>query len=125
MKKVIYSENAPKPIGPYSQAILSDSLLFCSGQIPIDPATGELAGVSIREQTLQVMKNIAAVLSAVGMDFSNVVKTTCFLAGMEDFPVFNEVYSSLFTTNPARSCVAVKALPMGSLVEVEVIAQAN
>jgi len=122
MKKTIFTEDAPKPIGPYSQAIMAGNTLYCSGQIPIDPKTGEMIGKNVREQTEQVIKNISAVLSAAGLTFDNVVKTTCFLANMSDFAEFNDVYKNYFTSAPARSCVAAAALPKGALVEVEVIA---
>jgi len=121
--KVISTENAPAAIGPYSQAILADGLLFASGQIPLLPETGEVLQGGIKEQAEQVMKNIQAVLEAAGSDFTQVVKTTCFLTNMDNFAAFNEVYSRYFTGKPARSCVAVSALPRGVLVEVEVIAK--
>lgn len=119
----IFTDKAPAAIGPYSQAMATDSLLFTSGQIPLDPETGEVVGQDIKEQTLQVMKNIQAVLEAGGTSFEKVLKTTCFLADMADFAAFNEIYAHFFTKNPARSCVAVKALPKGVLVEVELIAE--
>ena len=119
----ISTDKAPAAIGPYSQAVKVGSLLFTSGQIPIDPATGSIDAVGITAQTEQVMKNLAAVLAEAGTDFSSVVKTTCFLADIADFAAFNEVYAKYFTEKPARSCVAVKALPKGALVEVEVIAE--
>jgi 2-iminobutanoate/2-iminopropanoate deaminase len=122
-KQVISTESAPAAIGPYSQAILIDGLLFASGQIPLLPESGDVAQGGISEQAEQVMKNIAAVLEAAGSDFSQVVKTTCFLTNMDNFAAFNEVYSRYFTGKPARSCVAVLALPRGVLVEVEVIAK--
>jgi 2-iminobutanoate/2-iminopropanoate deaminase len=122
-KQVIYTESAPAAIGPYSQAILVDGQLFASGQIPLLPETGAVVQGGIKEQTEQVMKNISAVLAAAGSDLTQVVKTTCFLTNMDDFTAFNEVYSQYFTGKPARSCVAVSALPRGVLVEVEVIAK--
>ena len=121
--KIISTDSAPAAIGPYSQAIAVDGLLFASGQIPLSPETGAVVSGGIKEQTSQVMKNIAAVLAAAGSDFSRVVKATCFLTNMDDFASFNEIYSQYFTGKPARSCVAVSALPRGVLVEVEVIAQ--
>ena len=121
--KKVSTENAPAAIGPYSQAIKVGEFLFTSGQIPLDPATATMVGENITEQTEQVMKNLGAVLSAAGVSFENAIKTTCFLANMEDFAAFNAVYAQYFTTCPARSCVAVKTLPKGALVEVEVIAK--
>jgi len=123
--KVISTDSAPAAIGPYSQAITAGRLLFASGQIPLMPETGDAVQGGIREQTEQVMKNIEAVMAAAGSNFSQVVKTTCFLTNMGDFAVFNEVYSQYFTGKPARSCVAVSALPRGVSVEVEVIAEIN
>lgn len=123
MRNVIQTPNAPAAIGPYSQAIVCGNLVFTSGQIPLDPATGTVVGETIREQAEQVMKNLTAVLKAAGSSPESAVKTTCFLADMADFAVFNEVYATCFTTNPARSCVAVKSLPKGVLVEVEVVAE--
>ena len=125
MRKTVSTPNAPAAIGPYSQAIRCGNLLFSSGQIPLDPATGAVVGENIREQAERVMQNLGAVLTAGGSSFENAVKTTCFLADMGDFAAFNEVYATYFTTNPARSCVAVKTLPKGVLVEVEVIALAE
>ncbi|PAE33745.1 RidA family protein [Bacillus sp. 7884-1] len=122
MLKIVNTENAPAAIGPYSQAILFGNLLFTSGQIPLDPETGEIVGDTIEIQAEQVMKNIAAILEDQGTQFTKVIKTTCFLADMSDFNKFNEVYSKYFTGNPARSCVAVKTLPRNVLCEVEVIA---
>ena len=122
MRKSISTPNAPAAIGPYSQAILCGNMLYTSGQIPLDPATGTVVGDNIRDQATQVMKNLGAVLAAGGSSFENAVKTTCFLADMADFAVFNEVYAAHITSAPARSCVAVKTLPKGVLVEVEVIA---
>ena len=121
--KLIHTEKAPAAIGPYSQAFITGSLLITSGQIPVDPATGEIAGTTIESQAEQVMKNLAAVLEAAGTQFENVVKTTCFLADMGDFAAFNDVYGKYFTGKPARSCVAVKSLPKNVLCEVELIAE--
>lgn len=121
--KKVSTTAAPAAIGPYSQAIQVGEFLFTSGQIPLDPSTGVLVGENITEQTERVMQNLCAVLSAAGAGFENAVKTTCFLANMEDFAAFNGVYAKYFTTCPARSCVAVKTLPKGALVEVEVIAK--
>lgn len=118
----IATKNAPAAIGPYSQAIRCGNMLYSSGQIPLDPATGNMVGETITEQAEQVMKNLQAVLTEAGTDFDHVVKTTCFLANMNDFAAFNAVYGSYITSAPARSCVAVAALPKGALVEVEVIA---
>lgn len=123
MKTTILTSDAPAPIGPYSQAILVDSTLYCSGQIPINPATGEMVQGKIKEQTLQCIKNISNVLKQADMTFEDIIKTTCFLANMSDFADFNEVYAQYFTSKPARSCVAVKELPKNSLVEIEIIAQ--
>ena len=122
MKK-IYTENAPAAIGPYSQAIVHGDLVFTSGQIPINPETGNVDAEGIIAQTEQVMKNLDAVLTAAGSSFEKAIKTTCFLADMADFAAFNGVYAKYFTEKPARSCVAVKTLPKGVLVEVEVIAE--
>ena len=121
----IATTNAPAAIGPYSQAIRCGDMVYTSGQIPLDPATGTVVGEDIRTQAEQVMKNLSAVLTAAGSSFENAVKTTCFLADMADFAAFNEIYAAYFTTSPARSCVAVKTLPKGVLVEVEVIALAE
>ena len=122
MKNVISTPNAPAAIGPYSQAIETDGYLFTSGQIPINPATGEVEGTTIEEQAEQVMKNIGAVLKAAGLDFSHVVKTTCFLADLNDFAAFNEIYGRYFPeAAPARSCFAVAGLPKGAKLEVETI----
>ena len=122
MLKVTSTEKAPAAIGPYSQAIEFNNILFTSGQIPLDPATGEIVGTTIEEQAEQVMKNIGAILEENGIDYTNAIKTTCFLAEMADFGAFNEVYAKYFTGKPARSCVAVKQLPKNVLCEVEVIA---
>ena len=120
--KKISTEKAPKAIGPYSQAIAVGDFLFTSGQIPINPASGEIEAVGITEQAEQVMKNLDAVLTEAGTSFAKAIKTTCFLADMADFAAFNEVYAKYFISNPARSCVAVKTLPKGVLCEVEVVA---
>ena len=122
MLKKISTEKAPAAIGPYSQAIVNGNMLYTSGQIPIIPETGELVQGNITAQAEQVMKNLNAVLEAAGTTFANVIKTTCFLADMNDFAAFNEVYAKYFTDKPARSCVAVKTLPKNVLCEVEVIA---
>ena len=122
MKKVA-TEKAPAAIGPYSQAMIVGGLVYTSGQIAIDPSIGDLIAGGVREQTEQVMKNLGAVLKAAGSSYERAVKTTCFLADIADFAVFNEVYGKYFTEKPARSCVAVKSLPKGALVEVEVIAE--
>ena len=122
MRKIISTPNAPAAIGPYSQAVLCGNMLYTSGQIPLDPATGAVVEGDITIQAEQVMKNLEAVLAAAGTSFDNAVKTTCFLADMGDFAAFNAVYAAHITSNPARSCVAVKTLPKGVLVEVEVIA---
>lgn len=118
----VSTENAPKAIGPYSQAIICGNMVFTSGQIPINPVSGEVEATDIIGQAEQVMKNLGEVLKSAGTGFENAVKTTCFLADMADFSAFNEVYAKYFTTKPARSCVAVKTLPKNVLVEVEVIA---
>lgn len=123
MSEKIYTKNAPDAIGPYSQAVVSNGLVFTSGQIAINPASGNVEAVTIAEQTEQVMKNLGAVLEAAGSSYDKAIKTVCFLANMGDFAVFNEVYGKYFSSKPARSCVAVKELPKGVLVEVEVIAE--
>ena len=122
MKKV-ETKMAPAAIGPYSQATKVGNLIFTSGQIPLNPETGVLEGTEIKEQTHRVCKNLKAVLEASGTSLKKAVKTTCFLSNMDDFAKFNEVYAEYFTEKPARSCVAVKELPKGALVEVEVIAE--
>lgn len=123
MNSIVLTPSAPAPIGPYSQAIRTGSLLFCSGQIPLDPATGKLIDGDVSAQTRQVMRNIAAVLEAAGASFDNVVKTTIYLTDMADFAAVNSVYGERFgKTPPARSTVAVAALPLGSRVEIEVTA---
>lgn len=120
MKKIT-TDKAPAAIGPYSQAMIADKFLFASGQIPINPSNGEIEAQGIEAQTEQVMKNIGAILKEAGIDYTKVVKTTCFLADMGDFGAFNQVYEKYFTEKPARSCVAVKQLPKNVLCEVEVI----
>ena len=122
MKK-IHTDKAPAAIGPYSQAIVHGDLVFTSGQIPINPNTGIVDAEGIVKQTEQVMKNLGEVLAAAGSSFEKAIKTTCFLADMGDFAAFNKIYAKYFTEKPARSCVAVKSLPKGVLVEVEVIAE--
>ena len=122
MLKKITTEKAPAAIGPYSQAIAAGNFLFASGQFPINPESGEVEAEGIEAQAEQVMKNVGAILEAAGTNYANVVKTTCFLADMADFAAFNGVYEKYFTEKPARSCVAVKALPKNVLCEVEVIA---
>ena len=121
--KNIETEKAPGAIGPYSQGFVTGGLVFTSGQIPVDPATGEMPQ-GIAAQAEQSCKNVGAILAAAGVGFENVVKTTCFLADMGDFAAFNEVYAKYFTGKPARSCVAVKDLPKGALCEIEAIAEA-
>ncbi len=123
MFEIRQTDKAPAAIGPYSQSVLYGDLLFTSGQIAIIPETGEMEQGSIEAQADRVMKNLSAVLAEYGADFENVIKTTCFLADMDDFAMFNEVYGRYFSNHkPARSCVAVKALPKGALCEVEIIA---
>lgn len=122
--KILATDKAPAAIGPYSQAVVTGNLLFTSGQIALDPATGAVVEGGIREQTERIMQNLSAILAEAGLDFSSVVKTTCFLADMGDFAAFNEVYGAAFGTHkPARSCVAVRTLPKGVLAEVELIAE--
>lgn len=123
MSERVYTKNAPDAIGPYSQAVRSNGLVFTSGQIAINPASGQVEATDIKGQTEQVCKNLKAVLDASGSDITRVVKTTCFLADMADFAAFNEVYATYFTSKPARSCVAAKTLPKNVLVEVEAIAE--
>ena len=122
MLNKVSTDKAPAAIGPYSQAIVVGDMVFTSGQIPINPASGNIEAEGISAQTEQVMKNLGEVLSAAGSSYEKAVKTTCFLANISDFAAFNEVYAKYFTEKPARSCVAVKDLPKGALVEVEVIA---
>ena len=117
----ISTNKAPAAIGPYSQAIEANGFLFASGQIALSPETGEVVGSTIQEQTMQVCENVMGILEAAGLDFSHVVKTTCFLADIGDFAAFNAIYGEYFTGKPARSCVAVKDLPKGVLCEIEVI----
>ncbi len=123
MLKKVAADKAPAAIGPYSQASVLNDVLYTSGQIPLDPVNGEIVGDEIVAQSEQVMANLAAVLAEAGASFQTVAKTTCFLADMADFAAFNQVYAKYFTTCPARSCVAVKALPKGVLVEVEAVAE--
>jgi len=120
--EIITAKEAPAAIGPYSQAITLNGLVYTSGQIPLSPETGELVGGGIKEQAGQVIRNLKAVLTAAGSDLAHVLKTTCFLTDMGDFAIFNEVYAEHFTGKPARSCVAVRALPKGALVEIEAVA---
>ncbi len=122
MLKKIHTDQAPAAVGPYSQAISCNGMVYLSGQIPIDPATGEIVAGSIKEQTHQIMKNLKAVLEASGSSMDLVVKTTCFLSDISNFGPFNEVYGQYFTNQPARSCVAVRDIPKGVLAEVECIA---
>ena len=123
MKKIITTENAPGAIGPYSQAVKTETMVFCSGQIPIDPQTGEFVSDDVAEQTHQVLKNLSAVLKAAGTDLNNVVKTTVFLADMNDFKAMNEVYAEYFSENkPARATVQAARLPKDARVEIECIA---
>lgn len=122
MLKKVETDKAPAAIGPYSQGIIANGMLFASGQIPIIPETGAIAEGGIEVQAEQVMKNVGELLKAAGTDYEKVVKTTCFLADMADFAAFNSVYEKYFTGKPARSCVAVKELPKSVLCEVEVIA---
>lgn len=119
----IHTEKAPAAVGPYSQAMVINGLVYTSGQIPLDPATGELVGETIEEQAEQVMKNLAAILEAAGTSPKKAVKTLCFLTDMNDFAAFNEVYAKYFTEKPARSCVGIQSLPKGAICEVEVIAE--
>lgn len=123
MSEKVYTKSAPDAIGPYSQAVKTGNLVFTSGQIAINPETGNVEAVTIEEQTHQVCKNLTAVLKEAGTSMDKVVKTVCFLKNMEDFASFNSVYGEYFTEKPARSCVAVKQLPKDVLVEVEVIAE--
>ena len=123
--KTFETKKAPAAIGPYSQAKMAGNFVFASGQIPVDPATGEVAGDKIETQAEQSCKNVGAILEEAGLTFDNVIKTTCFLADMADFAAFNAVYEKYFTRKPARSCVAVKQLPKNVLCEVEAIAVAE
>lgn len=123
MKKIIHTDNAPKAIGPYSQAIEANGMLFISGQLPVDPATGKVVEGGIKEQTEQVLKNIEAILKEAGYTFDNVVKSTCLLSTMDDFAAMNEVYGKYYAQNPpARAAYAVQKLPLGVMVEIETIA---
>ena len=124
MLKQIVTNEAPAAIGPYSQGILVGNVFYASGAIPADPTTGDIVGTTIEEQAEQSLKNVGGLLKGAGMDYSNVVKTTCFLADMGDFAKFNEVYAKYFSKDPkpARSCVAVRTIPKGCLCEVEVLA---
>ncbi|MBN2637480.1 MAG: RidA family protein [Bacteroidales bacterium] len=123
MKKIIKTDQAPAAIGPYSQAVEINGMLFISGQVPVNPATGKVVEGGIKEQTAQVLKNIGAILKEAGYDYSNVVKSTCFLSDMADFAAMNEVYASVYKENPpARAAFAVKGLPLGAMVEIESIA---
>ena len=123
IKEVIHTDLAPKAVGPYSQAIVANGFVFASGQVPINPAAGKIEAATIEEQAEQVMQNLKNVLAAAGASFDTVVKTTCFLADINDFAAFNAVYGKYFQTDaPARSCVQIAALPLGAKVEVEVIA---
>lgn len=123
MKKIVSTETAPGAIGPYSQAVIAGGMVFCSGQIPIDVATGEFVPGGVVEQTMQVLKNLGAVLAAAGSGYENVVKTTVFLSDMEDFVAMNEVYEQIFgESRPARATVQAAGLPKGALVEIECVA---
>lgn len=123
MKRVIFTELAPKPVGPYSQAVENNGMLFVAGQVPIDPATGKMVEGGITEQAARVLENIGAILQAAGYGFSDVVKATCLLDSMSDFKAMNEVYAKYFTSDPpARIAYGVKELPLGALVEIDVIA---
>ena len=125
MSNKIYTPNAPEAIGPYSQAVTVGNLVFTSGQIAINPASGAVEATTIEDQTHQVCKNLSAVLEAAGSSLEKVVKTVCFLADMNDFAAFNAIYGTYFTGKPARSCVAVKTLPKNVLVEIDTIAEIN
>lgn len=120
--KIVQTEKAPAAVGPYSQAIIANGMIYCSGQIAIDPSVGKIVAEDIEGQADQCCRNIEAVLETAGVDLCNVVKTTCFLADIADFAKFNSVYEKYFVSKPARSCVAVKDLPKGALCEIEVIA---
>ncbi len=121
--KTVETKNAPEAIGPYSQAKITGGLVFASGQIPVNPASGNIEADDVADQTEQVCKNVAALLEAAGSSIDKVVKTVCFLADIADFAAFNAVYEKYFTSRPARSCVAVKDIPKGALVEIECIAE--
>ncbi len=120
--KVVATKKAPDAVGPYSQAYIYNGILYTAGQVPINPESNTIEVTSIEEQTHQACKNLGAVLAEAGTSFDKVLKTTCFLANMDDFAAFNEVYAQYFTSKPARSCVAVKTLPKGALCEIELIA---
>lgn len=120
--KIIHTGNAPAAVGPYSQAIISGGLVYTSGQIPLSPESGELVGKDIRSQCEQVIRNLSAVLKVAGAGLDTVIKTTCFITDMADFAAFNEVYAKYLVRNPARSCIEVKGLPKGALVEIEAVA---
>lgn len=123
MKKIIQANNAPAAIGPYSQAVEVNGMLFISGQVPVDPSVGKVVDGGIKEQTKQVLKNVGAILKEAGYDYSDVVKSTCFLSDMANFGAMNEVYASIYKENPpARAAFAVKELPLGVLIEIETIA---
>lgn len=123
MSEIIYTENAPEAVGPYSQAVATGGLVFTSGQIAIDPLSNSIEAAGIEGQTTQVMKNLEAVLKKAGSSLDKAVKTTCYLRHIDDFDAFNKIYSQYFTSKPARSCFAVRELPKDALVEVEVIAE--
>lgn len=125
MFQVIQTAKAPAAIGPYSQALMHGNMLYASGQIPINPENGQVVEGDIKVQTLQVMKNISAILETAGLSFTDVIKTTCFIKDMNDFVAFNEIYAEYFTGKPARSCVEVARLPKDVLCEVEIIAVVN
>ena len=125
MFKYTSTEKAPAAIGPYSQAIMANGMLFASGQVPIDPATGNIEAKTLEGQAEQSCKNVGEILKASGLGFEDVVKTTCFLADIADFAAFNAVYAKYFTSKPARSCVAVKDIPKGALCEIEIVAAAK
>jgi len=123
MKRIIFSESAPKAVGPYSQAVENNGILFISGQIPIDPVIGKIVEGGIREQTLQVMQNIGAILKAAGYDYKDVVKSTCLLSDMDNFAAMNEIYAQFYPENPpARAAYGVVRLPLGAMIEIETIA---
>ena len=121
--KTVETKRAPAALGPYSQAVVIGDLIYTSGQIPIDPQSGNIEANDVREQAKQAIHNIGAILEAAGSSYENVIKTTCFLKNMSDFAAFNEVYAEYFTGKPARSCVEVSALPKGALVEIEAVAK--
>lgn len=121
--RTVITNHAPAAIGPYSQAVIYNGLIYTSGQIPLDPATGTIEADNIEGQTEQIIKNLEAILNAAGSSFDKVIKTTCYLKDIRDFGVFNEIYAKYFTSKPARSCVEVSNLPKGALAEIEVIAE--